>query len=63
MIKTFHYQILLGAMHEKKIKSHNNKFKLSGPTCNGKFELSYGSFSVADIQDSFQYIIKNINTS
>ena len=39
----------------KKIKrSYNsNKFKLSPPTWDDKFELTYGSYSVSDIQDCF----------
>ena len=51
----------------KNIKSsyNNNKFKISAPTWNGKFELPDGSYSVSDIQDYFEYILKkhgeNIN--
>ena len=44
----------------KNIKSsyNNNKFKISAPTWNDKFELSDGSYSVSDIQDYFEYILK-----
>ena len=37
----------------KNIKSvyNNNKFKISAPTRNDKFELPDGSYSVSDIQD------------
>ena len=35
---------------------NNNKFKLSAPTWNDKFELPDGSYSVSDIQDYFEYI-------
>ena len=44
----------------KNIKSsyNNNKFKLSAPTWNDKFELPDGSYSVSDIQDYFEYILK-----
>ena len=37
----------------KSIKSsyNNNKFEISGPTWNDKFELPGGSYSVSDIQD------------
>ena len=44
----------------KNIKSsyNNNKFKISGPTWNDEFELSDGSYSVSDIQDYFEYILK-----
>ena len=51
----------------KNIKSsyNNNKFKISAPTWNDKFELPDGSYSVSDIQDYFEYILKkhgeNIN--
>ena len=38
--------------------SYNNKFKISAPTWNGKFELSDGSYSVSDIQDYFEYVLK-----
>ena len=36
----------------------NHKFKISAPTWNEKFELSDGSYSVSDIQDYFEYILK-----
>ena len=44
----------------KNIKSsyNNNKFKISAPTWNDKFDLPDGSYSVSDIQDYFEYIIK-----
>ena len=44
----------------KNIKSsyNNNKFKISAPTCNDKFQLPDGSCSVSDIQDYFEYILK-----
>ena len=44
----------------KNIKSsyNNNKFKISAPTWNDKFELPDGSYSVLDIQDYFEYILK-----
>ena len=37
---------------------NNNKFKISAPTWNVKFELPDGSYSVSDIQDYFEYIFK-----
>ena len=45
----------------KNIKSsyNNNKFEISAPTWNDKFELSDESCSVSDIQDYFEYILKN----
>ena len=44
----------------KNIKSsyNNNKFKISSPTWNDKFELTDGSYSVSDSQDYFEYILK-----
>ena len=38
--------------------SYSNKFKISAPTWNNKFELPDGSYSVSDIQDYFEYILK-----
>ena len=42
----------------KNIKNsyNNNKFKISAPTWNDKFELPDRSYSVSDIQDYFEYI-------
>ena len=37
---------------------NNNKFKISSPTRNEEFILPDGSYSVSDIQDYFQYILK-----
>ena len=47
----------------KNIKSscNNNKFKISAPTWNDEFELPDGSYSVSDIQDYFEYILKKHN--
>ena len=44
----------------KNIKSsyNNNRFKISSPTWNDKFELPDGLYSVSDIQDYFEYILK-----
>ena len=44
----------------KNIKSeyNNNKFKISAPTWNDTFNLPDGSYSIADIQDYFEFIIK-----
>ena len=44
----------------KNIKSlyNNNKFKISAPTWNNTFELPDGSYSVPDIQDYFEYVLK-----
>ena len=37
---------------------NNNKFKISAPTWNEEFTLPDGSYSVSDIQDYFEYILK-----
>ena len=44
----------------KNIKSshNNNKFKISPPTWNEEFTLPDGSYSVSNIQDYFEYILK-----
>ena len=44
----------------KNIKSeyNNNKFKTSAPTWNDTFDLPDGSYSIDDIQDYFELIIK-----
>ena len=44
----------------KNIKNsyNNNKFKISAPTWSDIFRLKDGSYSVSDIQDYFEYIIK-----
>ena len=36
----------------------NNKFKILAPTWNEEFELPDGSYSISDIQDYFEYILK-----
>ena len=48
----------------KNIKSeyNNNKFKISAPTWNDTFDLPNGSYSIADIQDYFESIIKKHET-
>ena len=48
----------------KNIKSayNNNKFKISAPTWNDEFDLPDGSYSIADIQDYFEFIIKKHKT-
>ena len=44
----------------KNIKSeyNNNKVKISAPTWNDTFNLPNGCYSVSDIQDYFEHIIK-----
>ena len=49
----------------KNIKSsyNNNKFKISTPTWSEEFELTDGSYSISDIQDYFEYILKKHSES
>ena len=44
----------------KNIKSvyNNNNFKTSAPTWNDEFDLPDGLYSISDIQDYFEFIIK-----
>ena len=48
----------------KNIKSacSNNKFKISAPNWNDTFDLPDGSYSIEEIQDYFEFIIKNHET-
>ena len=48
----------------KNIKSeyNNNKFKISAPTWNDTFDLPDGSYSIADVQDYFEFINKKGET-
>ena len=43
--------------------NNNNKFKISAPTWNEEFELPDGSYSISDIQDYFEYILKKHSES
>ena len=49
----------------KNLKSsyNSNKFKISAPTRNEEFELPDGSYSISDIQDYFEYILKKHSES
>ena len=44
-------------------RSYNNKFKISAPTWDEEFELPDGSYSISDIQDYFEYILKKHSES
>ena len=48
----------------KNIRSayNNNKFKIPAPTWNDEFDLPDRSYSISDIQDCFEYIIKKHET-
>ena len=41
-----------------KISYNNTKFKISAPTWSDEFELPDGSYSLSDIQDYFEYMLK-----
>ena len=49
-------------MQNIKSAYNNNKFKISTPTWNDEFDLPHGSYSVSDVQDYFEYIIKKDET-
>ena len=67
-LKNWNKKIALGNLSIyytwKKIKSayNNNKFKVSAPTWNYAFHLLDGSYSIEDIQDYFEFIIKKYET-
>ena len=44
-----------------KSKYNNNKFKISASTWNDTFDLPDGSYSIYDIQDYFEFVIKKHN--
>ena len=37
----------------------SNRFRVSAPIWNDEFDLPDGSYSISDIQDYFEFIIKN----
>ena len=45
-----------------KSEYNNNQFKISAPTWNDTFDLPDGSYSISDIQDYFEFIIKKHET-
>ena len=47
---------------QEKSKYNNNKFKISAPTWNDTFDLPDGSYSISDVQDYFEFIIKKCET-
>ena len=57
------YQILIFIYTWKKVKSsnNNNKFKISAPTWNDKFQLPDGSYSMSDIGDYFNNTLEKHN--
>ena len=53
------YQSIYYTWKNIKQSYKNNKYKISAPTRNEEFELHDGSYSISDIQDYFEYILKN----
>ena len=49
-------------MENIKFAYNNNKFKIFAATWNDTFDLPDGSYSVSDIQDYFEFIIKKHET-
>ena len=47
----------------RKSSYKSNEFKISAPTWSDEFELSDGSYSISDIQDYFEYILKKQSES
>ena len=45
-----------------KSEYNNNKFKISAPTWNDTFDLPDGSYTIEDIQDYFEFIMKKHET-
>ena len=45
-----------------KTEYNNNKFKIPAPTWNETCDLPHGSYSIANIQDYFEFIIKKYET-
>ena len=54
------YQILTCTWKNIKKLNETVKFRISTPTWNEGFELPDGSYSISDIQDYFEYILKNM---
>ena len=47
-------------MENVKSSYNNNKFKISAPTWSEIFKLPGKSYSISDIQDYFEYILKKL---
>ena len=43
-------------------KYNNNKFKILAPTWNDTFDLPDGSYSIPEIQDYFEFVIRKRET-
>ena len=62
--KSLLFKIYLFISRVKNIRKQytKNKFKMIAPTWNDEFELPNGSYSVSDIQNYIEYIIKKHET-
>ena len=58
MINKLLHQILASPIHGKMQKSHTKTIDLKYQTLKEEFELPDWSYTVSDIQDYFEYIIK-----
>ena len=47
-------------MEKDKKVIQNNKFKISAPPWNERFEVPDGSYTISDTEEYFDYIIKNL---
>ena len=45
-------------MEKHQVRIQQEQFKVSFPTWNDEFDLPDGSYSISDIQDYFEFIIK-----
>ena len=63
--KSLLFKIYLFISRVKNIRKQytNNKLKMIAPTWKDEYELPNGSYSVSDIQDYIEYIIKKHETS
>ena len=62
LVNLLHLRSIYYTWKNIKSKYNNNKFKISAPTWNDTFDLPDGSYSIADIQDYFEFIIKKRET-
>ena len=59
--RLLHYQTFISIYYtwkNIKISHNNNKFRIWAPTWNQEFTLPDGSYSISDIQDYFEYVLK-----
>ena len=61
-LSTTHGNIYYTWKNIKSAYNNNNKFKISASTSNDEFDFSDGSYSISDIPDYFEFIIKKHET-